>query len=185
MGADIHGFIEVWECNMWISKVDADCLIPRDYDFFGVLFGVRNRTGFEPLFDTRGIPNDASFSCKHGYEEWGLDSHSPSYVTLDELLAIDKTVQAEERSDWTTGYKRQPNGELKWVTQFGWSSTISPEYDERLSNGEEIEVNGIIYKKEFLTVENALGKTYEVVIDTMQTLKKHYEKVRLVVWFDN
>lgn len=103
MGADIHGWVEVrYEyldefdgLNIWYAIIKAGQLLDRDYDAFGMLFGVRNRAGFVPVANHRGLPADASDEVReHGTppEDAGEDDwicyHSPTWITYAEIKAI-------------------------------------------------------------------------------------------------
>ena len=87
MGCDIHGYVEIRPYpdigGRWNAVVDAGMLLPRDYDMFGCLFGVRNLATFEPLFPFRGLPEDTD-----RHEQLRLDKepdcHSTSWATLAE-----------------------------------------------------------------------------------------------------
>lgn len=66
----------------------------RDYTLFSALTGTR---GGGQLWEERGFPEDASEAVREDYEGWGLDGHTPSWQTLDELLGVDwKRVFDEE-----------------------------------------------------------------------------------------
>jgi hypothetical protein len=68
----------------------------RNYRLFGMLAGVRNTGGSwldrdprpicEPITEEpRGVPDDASKEYKREVEAMGVDGHSHSYATIDEL----------------------------------------------------------------------------------------------------
>ncbi len=60
----------------------------RNYVLFGVLAGVRGNE-FNPIDYPRCLPNDVSKEIKDEHERWGIDAHSATYYTLDELLDSD------------------------------------------------------------------------------------------------
>lgn len=61
----------------------------RDYSLFYRLAGVRGPYEFEPLSESRGLPEDISSDMQRESDGWGTDGHSHSYFTLTELLAVD------------------------------------------------------------------------------------------------
>lgn len=65
----------------------------RDYGLFGALSGTR---GGGQIWEERGFPDDASDHVREDYEGWGFDGHTPSWQTLDELLAVDWSATLAE-----------------------------------------------------------------------------------------
>ena len=57
----------------------------RHYTLFGLLAGIRNY-GIKPIAPPRGFPKDVSKSITEGYNSWGSDAHSASWLTLAELM---------------------------------------------------------------------------------------------------
>lgn len=57
----------------------------RNYTLFGLLAGIRNY-GIKPIAPPRGFPKDVSKSITEGYNSWGSDAHSASWLTLAELM---------------------------------------------------------------------------------------------------
>ena len=57
----------------------------RHYNLFGLLAGVRNYN-IKPIAPPRGFPKDVSKSITEGYNSWGSDAHSASWLTLAELM---------------------------------------------------------------------------------------------------
>lgn len=110
MGCDIHPYVEVRRNGVWERsgvKVPND----RDYFAFGKLANVRNGTGFagcdmgdpvRPIAEPRGLPTDTTIKDNSdvGFEDpayvW-LGDHSHSWVTLEELLAIDYDALVTQR----------------------------------------------------------------------------------------
>lgn len=109
MGCDIHAAIEYLNDGKWTAlelpnkyfgkygdeeKMTTRVDIDRDYDLFAILGNVRNGTafagcktgdGFDPMSDNRGTPDDAS----EGAIKALSNEHSPTWVTLAEILAYD------------------------------------------------------------------------------------------------
>lgn len=89
---------------MWYAVIDAGELLDRNYDAFGMLFGVRNRAGFAPVADHRGLPADVSDSVReHGTppedadDEMWICYHSPTWVSWAEIKAINWEESALDR----------------------------------------------------------------------------------------
>jgi hypothetical protein len=109
MGCDIHFFVErvsiAHKRNQSINEIidekdiqdklewnlvseDDDFYSSRNYDIFGILANVRREHPAGPIKELMGFPNDASENLKIIYKRcW--DAHSPSYLTLRELLQVD------------------------------------------------------------------------------------------------
>lgn len=111
MGADSHPYIEVKGRNgRWGLRDDKErywrmfekealsyeeldkrrsaainILGTRNYRMFAAVADVRNRGEIEPLFDRRGLPDDASAAARSIIEDDG-DLHSLTYFTLQELI---------------------------------------------------------------------------------------------------
>lgn len=103
MGCDIHMYIEKKKNGKWIpaqgfmqtgDRTDGPPDVPyhdqfnqRNYALFGFLAGVRNSdiVWFKP----KGFPEDASKEVKRVYRRWGVDAHTPSYLTKEELDRVD------------------------------------------------------------------------------------------------
>lgn len=118
MGTDIHAAIEhrasgePWKAlttpNPYFGKYDdepettARVDFSRDYDLFSILGNVRNGygfagvvtgEGFDPVMsDGRGLPEDIS---KEALEAMS-NEHSPTYVTLREILEYDWTLATKK-----------------------------------------------------------------------------------------
>ncbi|MCI0665666.1 MAG: hypothetical protein L0220_31805 [Acidobacteria bacterium] len=130
MGCDIHIFVEKKVDGKWVSAdkwtpypyadeegetrkewVDSDDLIysDRNYDLFGILANVRNGwgaagsdtgDGFKPIAMPKGLPSDVSTKVKAESDAWGDDSHSHSWITLEELKAYDWEGQKTKHRGW-------------------------------------------------------------------------------------
>ena len=100
MGCDIHAMIERRQTTnygytRWVNAGDPD--INRNYEVFAVLAGVRNEAGIPAIALPRGVPNDCCEAYVSWHEDWGVDAHSASWVTLAEMKAYDheQTVYSE------------------------------------------------------------------------------------------
>lgn len=203
MGCDIHGLIEVQDAHdFWNYTTRLSPFVGRSYDSFGLLFGVRNGAGFEPLFADRGLPPEDELSIygKDRMEErfddvsnpqTSIGAHSPSYCTLDELQQVDWSVACEALDSRYTVLDE--NKELTG-TKFGWASLLedlSEQQHTALDNGEPIphpNTDGYIQRRK-MTREEALSGAWDWLINEyMPTLAERFgepEDIRLTVWFDN
>ena len=99
MGCDIHSYAEKkvgdkWEVIPYL--IDETFLYWRSYRVFGWLAGVRNYFDVTSIAPVRGIPIDASSEVREKLEEWGLDAHTASWISLDEFLAFDYNSPVED-----------------------------------------------------------------------------------------
>lgn len=81
----------------------------RNYTLFGLLADVRNGVGFagcdigdpvKPLAAPKGLPIDVSEEIEAEYLDWGVDAHSCSYFTVQELLAYNPKEQTKTHRGW-------------------------------------------------------------------------------------
>jgi hypothetical protein len=98
MGCDIHSFAErknaagEWQ---WVPGLEP--FGDRSYGTFGWLADVRNYSAIPPIAEQRGFPGDASPEVAEDYDAWGGDAHSPSWLTVAELLSFDYEAVCEDR----------------------------------------------------------------------------------------
>ena len=97
MGCDIHAHAEHKIGGAWRHVAIAPPFDWRDYGVFGFLADVRNYSGVPPISAPRGFPDDASAETKADYECWGCDGHTPSWLSVTELLAFDYDAPMEDR----------------------------------------------------------------------------------------
>ena len=107
MGCDIHFYVEKkinnkWQCidnilpNIDFDENDEHCLdfyiesiyTNRNYFLFGILAGVRSYCE-EPISEPKGLPDDVSDIIKELSNNYGVDGHSHSWLTLKEILDYD------------------------------------------------------------------------------------------------
>lgn len=125
MGCDIHLYVERLENGKWIfcdtwETEDGYTSVPyekqfyngRNYNLFAILADVRNGrgfagvetgTGFHPIHDLRGIPENASPEVQAVADQWDTDGHSRSWATVEELMAFDWT-QKTTLIGWLDGW---------------------------------------------------------------------------------
>jgi len=65
----------------------------RNYITFAFLADVRNYDDWIPcVIPPRGFPKDACEGVRMQFEEWSGDAHTPSWLTLEELMSYDYGV---------------------------------------------------------------------------------------------
>jgi hypothetical protein len=121
VGCDIHAYVEVQGDQDW-QKVGAvfdnpdyrpesppnDWNTPRtdhpirwrDYTLFGILAGVRNRSGNQPIAEPRGLPSDVTPDVRRLSEEFGDDGHSHSSLLLSEILGWEDGFPQWQGDEW-------------------------------------------------------------------------------------
>ena len=107
MGCDIHAMIEGkyhWtSIGAWHWQSCGEVRISRNYSLFAKLADVRNYDGIEPISKPRfealaALKESDDERCSDAFRRWasdfGVDGHSHSYVTLDELQTADVELAA-------------------------------------------------------------------------------------------
>lgn len=207
MGCDIHGLVEVnWYGKYeeqyeedpvdWLCAIDnVGMWVGRNYDLFGMLFGVRNYANFNPIAPKRGIPEEGSERLEDRLEPYieenrigAVSCHSPSYLTLKELNQIDWETTTEKEDSRIRIYDEDDELQMK-AAGIG---SLSDEEVQRIEDGEEVVKEGSDgevrkYRQEKMKKEDALSGAWEKLIEQMEMFGETYgeENVRLVVWFDN
>lgn len=106
MGCDIHVYVELYDDREkeWyaldkfeqVAVCHFDVIYPhekhveplhkRNYAVFSWLAGVRQYGDIKPICEPRGLPKDVSEVVALAFKKWGPDAHTPSYLTLQEIL---------------------------------------------------------------------------------------------------
>lgn len=77
MGCDIHGVFQKRADGKWLD-VEHNFNMPRHYQLFGVLAGVRNPSAGDPIDDPRGLPADFEVEdWQHPLADW---RHAPRWL---------------------------------------------------------------------------------------------------------
>lgn len=121
------GFDEQPIPSGWITWRITD----RNYRFFAELAGVRGEgsLGNQP----RGLPEDMSQLTRALAEEWGIDGHSHSHLSLIEF--IQAYCAAAEETDKLVANKLQPTSESQeWFRNMVGLVTGITIYDEDYDN---------------------------------------------------
>ena len=81
MGCDIHVHLERRDERGRFVEIPQ---VPDEYPL-----GVRNWANIIPLSSPCGLPHDLSATVREQSDEWDVDGHSHSRLTLHELLSFD------------------------------------------------------------------------------------------------
>jgi hypothetical protein len=176
MGCDIHVYIEkrigkdsVWTADeghhlevefegspderVWVHECSA---AGRDYELFGLLAGVRSY-GDECLYQPRELPADLSEKVRLAAENWGMDGHSHTYLTLSEF------TECVEKSGYKLGANKSSEAFYEWD---GRKFSDLPE--------------------SYTTIINYCNKWInDYKVDNILLNTQHEPEVRIVFWFDN
>lgn len=148
MGCDIHSFAEKYDGIRW-RELGVEAFKDRNYGFFGWLAGVRNYSDMAPIAANRGLPVDASESVIRHYDEWGGDAHSPSWVSMSELLAVNYEQVVEDRrvtkqigpGFWTGAATCEPGeGKLQTLREF-----LGPWFFEILKHLQDAKADRVVF----------------------------------------
>ena len=127
MGADIHGFWEVYDhTGNWIA-VDV-INSQRNYMWFGIIAGVRGGPSIGT--DHRGIPPDASGAYRDLVDEWKDDLHSHTWLSIKEVeeacVELNRRMVEAYNSPSEVPYEFIPTEDMN-ITQLivTWGSNIA------------------------------------------------------------
>jgi hypothetical protein len=180
MGCDIHLFVEErvdngkWE---YVQEIDVN----RNYDLFGFLAGVRDDNNLQH-FPRKGFPNDASKTVIGQYDEWDLNGHSHSWLTLEELQTVNwddekatiKQSGVVRNDDWDKFQESVKSGKPDYW--FSYSAAVVGKGAENFSYHEwECPL-----KEQFDEFIEGVVKYLPKICETTNP-----NDIRIVFWFDN
>ena len=205
MGCDIHLHVERrtdagWEhvpghSDEWADP--ANWYHQRNYDLFAILADVRNGSGFagakigdgfNPISPPRGLPNDVSDFVRSESDEWDVDGHSHSHLTVAEVLTYDwdqesvKTGLFDDRGD------RWPNGgRAAWVQSFADDYKCLPstvgEWCAAASGPRADQYKRVTWTTTYWHCTTP--EWWATVARAARLSKGALDDVRFVFWFDN
>ena len=204
MGCDIHGWIEIkpypkTSPEHWESVVDIGHIVGRNYDMFGLLFGVRNYPNYQSIAEMRGIPSyDKNQKDKDGesdyrpyalreLEKWNGDAHGHSYISLSEIENIDWEKESEDIDERIHLYIIEDGKEREMMKASSFGELSKEELNE-LCKKKVLVKGDRVFKFEKTKYKDAISGDWNVLFDIMRRLGKQQENndnVRMVVWFDN
>lgn len=159
MGCDIHVFVERkiddgdWEIHPGhINRVDDGIVseirevdtVSRDYNLFAKLANVRGYSGRVPL----GIPDDISDAIELKLDDWGVDGHSHSFMSIEEFEQILKKAGYEE-TDATDMFPSR-RGFMAGVGTPPFSTIVAA----CKRDAEELKVDNILLTEEEINVQH-------------------------------
>jgi len=173
MGCDIHIIAEVKENGVWRENTDAVFPNPdyeprstsewakdkftvnphdgRNYVWFSILAGVRNRNFLNPVSEPKGFPPDQSESAQIMEEDWGIDLHSLSYLTHAEfgeydwgqVVSVSKALELEEWTELYTSnkidYSSFPKISNRIASTIAIKESVALELSNRIKSVQELE----------------------------------------------
>lgn len=197
MGSDIHLFVEKRENDNWVPVADSETSSyegwlynNRNYNLFAFLADLRNYNNYIPISRPKGLPHDVSKEVKEKADYWGVDGHTHSWLTLEEILEFDWACE-----DIKKGFVNEleykefiKNGyPTSWCGGFGGNITnISNEDMDKIISGELKRDEGVSYYTEvswLVTYKEQAGDFYTKAIPKLKELGNP-ENVRIVFWFD-
>lgn len=179
-----------WESNQILTIHPYDS---RNYRLFAILADVRNSDCIKPISDPRNIPDDVSDFVKHQSNEYGIDGHSHSWLSLTEL----------ESYPWDgliTSYGVVDQSQYKEFKRTGrpdgWCGGVMGKYVVMVDNEDmdRIIANNINDDYSYYTniewqwpASDATRDFSSVTLPALRLLldKQGIEDVRIVFWFDN
>lgn len=183
--------------NWWNPVIRIDDIVGRNYDMFGLLFGVRNYANYDAIAENRGTPEYEEWQLKNedeskvltqeDSEEWGVDGHSHTWMLYSEIEKIDWEKETNQVDERIHQYVKQKDGSLKYFCKFSAGGEIDAEDYEQMKQGKEVVKDKFVFKLEKLKLKDALGDDWQHLFNLMKELARVRgpENVRLVVWFDN
>lgn len=169
MACDIHDYLEIRREGRWEYAGD-DAFPGNEYDFekhspfdgvrsyglYGFLADVRNYSQVPSVACKRGLPADVTSEVQAQSEEWDVNGHSHTWVSLAELLAYD-------------------------YDQVIWDRRVTKQISPGLWSGAAIAQQG---EDEHLTLREFLGEWFFGRLELLKKFGAP-EDVRIIMWFDN
>lgn len=206
MGCDIHMFIEVNKRGKWVMSGERSS-ISRDYRLFSLLANVRNYNDrMKPLSEPRGVPDDASAGYKKEVKRYGVDGHSHSYFTVEEIRKHPWNDRKHTAKGWIPlgdfiklKNRDDPNYRMPYLYDSDPSSIpgrklVSKEEMESLarlgplnnSSDDDKVMNTIFtYMEIEFSDADMCGEFVDMVNEVVENLKVSEKDIRLVFYFDN
>lgn len=162
----------------------------RNYPLFAIMAGVRDYAGeFNCISKPRGLPEDITLTTKKLAQYWEGNSHSHSWLYIDELVNYDwtQTVEIDQLV---------PKLVANAYNIFRHKESFGPEkLDAAVKHYYDGVVKGYypaIHDREHVTIDvpyvNLVGKD---VIEKLNKIHRYYQhsklnvQQRIIFWFDN
>lgn len=162
----------------------------RHYGLFGLLAGVRS-TVFSPFISPRGLPDDLSAGVKAAWKKWALDGHTPSYLTLPELISFQDTIEDVPCFLNISQFKEyKKTGKIPDSYYYAPPPKVIPVSNEKMER--IMNLMAFLDEKDYWTQVENKKSVKEIcpsfwidIVEAMKKLSKDPNKVRCVFWFDN
>jgi len=195
---------------------DPEWVSCRNYSLFAMFANVRNGhgfagistgTGFKPIAMPRGLPDDISATMRkkaYGDEDpkWGLDGHTPSWLSLRELMEYPVKdlrtkrrgcLKLEDLRAWRKTQSTQPPSWCGWAAGHNVHHVTPEVLEEHLINppAETKASNGMLdtYYAEYeweTTYHECCPYFFDVRLPALVEIAgDDIDGVRLVFFFDN
>lgn len=151
----------------------------RSYELFSHFAGVRDRFGnVEMIASPRGIPDDCTKRINADYKRWGADAHTPSWLTLKEIIEFSNITPTVKRRGMISAEQAKALDEegIKPDSWCGWTNVegyVTREWEDK----NECLTHFIETVTKYL-----YGGHWKYSIDN---LLENPEHIRFVFWFDN
>lgn len=123
MGCDVHCHVEIKLGDKWhhfnMPRLE------RNYDLFEKMAGVRGHER-KAIAPPRGIPEDATFETRFDYEHWGMDAHTASWLSSEEVAALVDWYPEHMKSEGYDGYASLEHEQLGYIFGNGWDFNKYP-----------------------------------------------------------
>lgn len=202
MGCDIHLHLErldhakgewVWveppEIELFDDYKIRDWYSGRNYELFAALADVRNRADITPISDPRGLPQDVTSESRRESDEYGIDGHSHSWLTLRELRSLDGTkiphtgLIHDRYPDGRRGRAQDIADHANATGKFPWDWPGASGYCQGIYGPTADEYERVEWTQD---AEDAFGSDWSAFLEAAgrYTLDDGND-VRAVFWFDN
>lgn len=96
MGCDIHFHSEVKIKGRWIHHSETS--VDRNYELFAKMADVRNNGNITPISQPKGLPKDATELTILHSEKYGVDGHSHSWLSADEIVLLHNFIESNSKN---------------------------------------------------------------------------------------
>ena len=156
----------------------------RNYAMFSVLANVRNYGKTEYIDEPRGLPKDVTEMVKEDADDWGVDGHSHSYLTLKELIDF-QNKQTPLRHRGMISPEQQKDLDENGIIPGSWcQGTNIPGYEFR-----EWETKNEVLLPMIEALKTRADELYFIYrFSWDRDYEECYQKaenIRIVFWFDN
>lgn len=176
MACDIWAFVEHgFDSGGYEALFRGSLWLPRNYQIFAALAGVRNRDNKPPLYPARGLPKDLSSAAFEGYYSYVIERKDVELWTGFSFVMLDKLSSSERN---TLIPPEEGGGLMR--SKHGYSA--NPDFH----TPSWLKLNEVINALEYHGIDlNEMPSEYQVMLDVMSSIRKRglSKTSRLVFWF--